>query len=48
MVGKVPLFIPSTLFSPRSGSITVDELKAVCTELGTPISEEEIATLLKE
>jgi len=32
----------------RSGSITVDELKAVCTELGTPISEEEIATLLKE
>lgn len=34
--------------SYRSGSITVDELKAVCAELGTPITEKEIASLLKE
>ena len=42
------LCFSSSSLSYRSGSITVDELKAVCAELGTPITEKEIASLLKE
>jgi Ca2+-binding EF-hand superfamily protein len=32
----------------RSGKISVDELKRVCSSLGTPITQQEIAELLKE
>lgn len=32
----------------RSGKISVEELKSVCNALGTPITEQEIAELLKE
>ena len=32
----------------RSAGISVDELKAVCSEMGTPVTDEEIVDLLKE
>ena len=32
----------------RSGSVSVEELRAVCKELGSPITDEEVAELLKE
>ena len=38
----------SYFFFSRSAGISVGELKAVCGEMGTPVTDEEIADLLQE